>query len=549
MSIKARRKQSMSKKSQSPPDKSRRILSDHKKIGKWLIPPFMQIPNLSETSWVRYMLPEVIWLGLLIRQHGYLKGAELGLQLALTALNTCDSDDNDWFVPISTFSKLTKCQKDKFIADLQSSNDLEIYKNAFIPLAIYYPECPLNFIFQGDIPKADNNTLRNFKSLLIDLYDRRSKCAMLVQGSATYIALGSGILIIYAKNSELYKLPTNLCDYPDSDSSRRVGSEIRATLNAFLGETKRNVGLDWSSYFWNRGLEIEYCGIPRISIHMNDSDRIEDYHRIINEYLELVDIELIERWNNWEIDLENSEIFEVIGSLMARQVALGEHFLYAPLSWNRQIAPVILRSMVELYITLAWIFKDPIDRSRKFIAYGLGQEKLEIEHLKAKLTSNTNGEKNSALNKTIEERLEWLNQQRHDYLTEVNVGSWSGLDTRTMAIEADCLEIFYDQFIPLSASSHNSWHYIGKYNLKLCSNPLHKLHKIPVNDFGNVDFKYVPLCAKWIAEIFNLFDKNIHVKVAPPSAYSFLMAELEKISPPIDSLENCDNLERDSNGK
>jgi hypothetical protein len=42
------------------------------------------------------------------------------------------------------------------------------------------------------------------------------------------------------------------------------------------------------------------------------------------------------------------------------------------------MAPIILRAMVDLYITLSWIFKDPLERSKKYIAYGLGQEKLEI---------------------------------------------------------------------------------------------------------------------------------------------------------------------------
>ena len=53
--------------------------------------------------------------------------------------------------------------------------------------------------------------------------------------------------------------------------------------------------------------------------------------------------------------------------------------------WTAHIAPVILRAMVDTHITLAWILKDPPERSRRFIFYGLGQVKLDIEHRKSSL--------------------------------------------------------------------------------------------------------------------------------------------------------------------
>ena len=41
--------------------------------------------------------------------------------------------------------------------------------------------------------------------------------------------------------------------------------------------------------------------------------------------------------------------------------------------------------MTDCYITAAWICKDRIDRAQKFILFGLGQEKLQIERRKAVL--------------------------------------------------------------------------------------------------------------------------------------------------------------------
>ena len=41
--------------------------------------------------------------------------------------------------------------------------------------------------------------------------------------------------------------------------------------------------------------------------------------------------------------------------------------------------------MVENCITIAWILKEPDERAKQFIAYGLGQENLLLEHAKAGL--------------------------------------------------------------------------------------------------------------------------------------------------------------------
>ena len=61
------------------------ILSDHKRIKKKLVPPILQIGKFHEVKWVDYILPELLWLGLLNEFHGLKLGAELGLSLANAA--------------------------------------------------------------------------------------------------------------------------------------------------------------------------------------------------------------------------------------------------------------------------------------------------------------------------------------------------------------------------------------------------------------------------------------------------------------------------------
>lgn len=99
---------------------------------------------------------------------------------------------------------------------------------------------------------------------------------------------------------------------------------------------------------------------------------------IVHEYARAAESELTERWKNWKLDLTYREMYEVIGALLARQVTLATSLALSPENWNQHVAPLLLRSMADNYITLAWIFCEPIERSRKFLYYGLGQENFKL---------------------------------------------------------------------------------------------------------------------------------------------------------------------------
>jgi hypothetical protein len=164
--------------------------------------------------------------------------------------------------------------------------------------------------------------------------------------------------------------------------------------------------------------------------------------------------ELTERWKNWRLDLTCREMYEVIGALLARQVTLATQVALSPQNWDQHVAPLILRSMADNYITLAWIFCEPVDRSRKFLFYGLGQEKLQLEHLKARLSAH---KIDADEYPEVKYREEWINNQQWTFLTEVNLGSWSGIDTRAMAEQADCLDFYNYSFQPFTSAVHNMW--------------------------------------------------------------------------------------------
>ena len=211
---------------------------------------------------------------------------------------------------------------------------------------------------------------------------------------------------------------------------------------------------------------------------MSEEREFEDQVRkALAKYEHAVRLDVQARWDSWELDLSKNEFHEVIAALLARQASMAVYFARSPESWTPIVGPILMRTMTDTYITLAWILKDPMDRSRKFIHYGLGQEKLQVEHMRA-------AEKAAGRDPDEHEGIRfsemWVDSQQYRFLTEVNVGSWSEKTTRQMASEADCLDLHRHAYVPESSVAHSMWNSVGRVNLRMCANPLHRYHKVPL---------------------------------------------------------------------
>ncbi len=267
---------------------------------------------------------------------------------------------------------------------------------------------------------------------------------------------------------------------------------------------------------------------------MNEQDINDQFWKAVDSYVMDVQAELAEHIKLWKIDLSVSEVHEVIGALVARQVSLSIQLAGAPQIWNGHVAPLILRSMVDTYITLAWIFEDPLDRSRKFIAYGRGQDKLVLEHHKAQLVAEGKKPEEVPYIKNMEDM---LNTQRFTFLTEINIGSWSGHDVRQMAEQSGCLDLYRFAYVPFSAPTHSMWNHLVRYNLRLCTNPLHRYHRVPTirDDPSSEDYLY--RAAKYVEKTFVLFRDKTKTQPSVRSSFDNLRriwTELAKSSEPSD---------------
>ena len=214
---------------------------------------------------------------------------------------------------------------------------------------------------------------------------------------------------------------------------------------------------------------------------------------------------------------------EVVGGLLARQATLAKEIAGAPSLWNGHSAPILLRAMADVHINLAWLILDPPTRSLKYIAYGLGQAKLELEHRRAEIGDRTPTAEEEAM---LGHREAWINRQRATFLQDVDLGKWSGLSVRQMAEEAGCLDFYHYVYTPFSGAAHSMWHHVEPYNLRTCANPLHRHHRVPESKTLEPDVHYLLLAAKYWSKSLRSFDAGFGIEAPADSARGRLIEAL-----------------------
>ncbi len=241
-------------------DTGNQVLSDHKRVGKKFIPPFINRlgETFKETSWVKLSVPELVWIALLNYRYGFKEGADLSLSLAKATKEA--TGKIEWYAPMSSFSSLTESQKDKIIEILKIDGKLTRIVLGLQSLHHFYPKSSLSFIEENPLKEkvSEEAALSEIKNVLTDLYDKTSKEATFTQANAIYICFVLGKLKV-TKNSSLANFP-EIENYPNTEESKKIAAFIRASINGFIGMDADGTPVtDWPDYFWNRGLEIDRC--------------------------------------------------------------------------------------------------------------------------------------------------------------------------------------------------------------------------------------------------------------------------------------------------
>ncbi|MBV7408293.1 DUF5677 domain-containing protein [Maritimibacter sp. DP1N21-5] len=504
------------------------VLSDHKKKKRRLIPPLKAAfgENYSPYHWAVDVIPEVFWLAVFLREPFGPRDMEVLRAFCQTVLDIKSERTTSAVNRMSSFSDLTD-DEIREVLKRTPFRSLNILRRGFGPMNEVFEDHPLDFLFEGKVSDAVPLGARKISMILDELYDRHSRISAISLATSVYLLGSQGKLFISSsiKDPAVDRLE-EIFKYPDTEESRSVAAAVRAMAPfLFLGspEVKTDVDEQWHSKFWRSVEGMGPCEYERDTI-IPEVDAQSDLERLIFGFETTVKKEFLHRRDVLAFDLSQVEISQVVGCLIARQTTLAVDIASAPVMWTPHSAPIFLRVMADVFITLAWILKAPLNRSKLFIEYGVGNVKLEAEHRRQQLENdphNINGEDLSAM---IEFQEWWVNSQLNSDLLDVNLGSWSGISTRKMAEEAGVLDFYNWVYQPFSASVHSQWQHLSWHNSTSCRNPSHRGHVSGAIPDYNSDNYWLFIAAKYLKKTNDLFDEHYPSEDCPESGLDYLVA-------------------------
>lgn len=514
--------------------KSPPVLNNHVRKRRKLIPPFLAAmgDTYSPFSWARDISPEAIWISLLVDRYGLKAGASLVVSLCKLAEKIVPDDATPSFCRFSAFLELTTDQKESIVAKLSYSEANKI-KKALYPLHRVCPSHPLAFLYKlDDQALLEKEVHPNINSHLNALYDRFSRESVLSAAVATYAAISQGRLLMPRELLDKTIADLEAIDgYPDTEASKSAAGGFRAGAPANFGqfgyEGPPPTHDEWLKTFWREIGMVGSC-VSRYEFEYEDASD-DPFDQLVTGLRNKAKRELSDRLDAWKPDLADIEPYEVIGALLARQVVIILEIANAPAIWTPNTAPTILRSMGDVFITLAWICGDASTRSKQFIEHGLGAVKLEIAHREKAIEEKPNKHDANELAEMVKMQKAWLDAQRMDQFIEVNLGNWAGLNTRRMAEEAGCIDFYNYVYQPFSNVVHSSWAHVGQFNATFCNNPSHRQHWIGTIAEFEPDPHWLYLATKYMDKTFRKFDEFSGISVTADSALDHIIDALNSL--------------------
>lgn len=511
-----------------------KVLSGHTQVGKKFYPPAAQF-GWTEVHYIERILPEIAWLGYFLERFG----TERGLHVVENFLRICYSTKSSGskFFFCSAFCSLAADDWTSIRKACKAEGIFLEVLDALTPYVRCYPNNnPLQNVFEekADVKKPSASDVERARAVISQLFDRRSQTASVVQSIVPKIEIAIG----------KFHVPQ---DYPfvdfdsiitafGSEHTDSLCSHVRMHVNSSFMMYESQIGAAWARYFWNRGKDLA----PVHADNVEEQDAFERMHPMVKfgiDYEQYAWGVVDAIWEKFPVDIFESEFAEVIGALLARQCNLAVKVARNPDLWDYHAGPLFLRSMTDVYITVAWILNDPLVRARQFIQYGLGQEKLHVERLKAAIDEEEPDEADE-LREGIKAREAWIDGQHYSFLQHVDVGSWSGISTRKMAEEADCLDLYHFAYGGWSNATHSTWNHVGQFDVFPSSEPLHKHIWQPANLPHGFHADVVIKATKYFDKLAVHLVEEFKIEMTVPRPNEWLWPRLGQLQQEVDAIDS-----------
>ncbi len=150
----------------------------------------------------------------------------------------------------------------RILAQLSEENLLETVRFSLKPFISLYPQFPIVWLGDSSSDEPDRQYLPQFKRLLGELQNKTTKRSTLMVAQNIYGALISKTILLRPGMIDDFD---EIRNYPETDSSQKLGATCRAINITLIGERLLEPEfIVWSSYFWQRGLELEPVGYANL---------------------------------------------------------------------------------------------------------------------------------------------------------------------------------------------------------------------------------------------------------------------------------------------
>lgn len=239
--------------------RSKQVLSDHKRVGKRLIPPMMQLDKLVETSFQSDTLPELVWISSIFLQSSDRDAVDIVTEFLRISVIAINDEAAPTLAYLGNFNRLSDEHRNSILSATERVGLLPILREKLNHQFLLLKRYPLAFLF-GKPADGNNEKLEidKLKSDVESLLDRYSHHASKVQTTAVVSMMVTGKMFI----SSTIECPDfdAVIRFPDSPEGKRAASFVRASLNGGAGFYSEDKSKHlWARDFWGQVFRLGAC--------------------------------------------------------------------------------------------------------------------------------------------------------------------------------------------------------------------------------------------------------------------------------------------------
>lgn len=223
---------------------------------------------------------------------------------------------------------------------------------------------------------------------------------------------------------------------------------------------------------------------------------------------------------NWPEGLSEPPIPRVLGALLGRHVTLALTVVRDPFFWSADFGPLVLRPLLESWLKIEWILKEPIVRCSALAKADLIGAISKVKQLKPP---------EAAGKEFLEQQADLLSMLENERSLFTHETKPKIIDSRTMAhkIGGDAFIEYKRHHVRMSSCVHSTWNHVARQNLLVNPNPLHRHNFVPIWREPDIDFTFAIIATQYCDKALRLFLKP--EAAIQETAHDELMVELEKL--------------------